>query len=101
AIFNLVAILHGEPLADPWANRASTEAFLRATSSTLAEQMAHEADWLAWPIHIAPEGPWTCEAPVVLLGDAAHAAAPFAAQGAAMAIEDAAVLAKCLPPPGQ
>ncbi|MGY1439456.1 FAD-dependent monooxygenase [Streptomyces reniochalinae] len=33
---------------------------------------------------------------MVLLGDAAHAAAPNAAQGASMAIEDAVVLAKCL-----
>ena len=33
---------------------------------------------------------------MALLGDAAHAMLPFAAQGAAMAIEDAAVLAKCL-----
>lgn len=34
--------------------------------------------------------------PVALIGDAAHAMLPFAAQGAAMAIEDAAVLARCL-----
>jgi salicylate hydroxylase len=33
---------------------------------------------------------------MTLLGDAAHAMLPFAAQGAAMAIEDAGVLAKCL-----
>jgi salicylate hydroxylase len=33
---------------------------------------------------------------VALLGDAAHAMLPFAAQGAGMAIEDAAVIAKCL-----
>ncbi|MGI5347266.1 FAD-dependent monooxygenase [Streptomyces sp. CA-250714] len=33
---------------------------------------------------------------MVLLGDAAHAAAPNAAQGASMAIEDSVVLAKCL-----
>jgi len=33
---------------------------------------------------------------MTLLGDAAHAMLPFAAQGAAMAIEDAAVLAQCL-----
>ena len=32
---------------------------------------------------------------IALLGDAAHAMLPFAAQGAGMAIEDAAVLAKC------
>jgi salicylate hydroxylase len=33
---------------------------------------------------------------MALLGDAAHAMLPFAAQGAGMAIEDAAVLARCL-----
>ncbi|MFF7408266.1 FAD-dependent monooxygenase [Streptomyces lydicus] len=33
---------------------------------------------------------------MVVLGDAAHAAAPNAAQGASMAIEDGVVLAKCL-----
>ncbi|MGW8552282.1 FAD-dependent monooxygenase [Streptomyces tubercidicus] len=40
---------------------------------------------------------------MVVLGDAAHAAAPNAAQGASMAIEDGIVLAKCLrdqPEPG-
>ncbi|WP_432108548.1 FAD-dependent monooxygenase [Streptomyces sp. AA1529] len=35
-------------------------------------------------------------ASMVVLGDAAHAAAPNAAQGASMAIEDSVVLAKCL-----
>ena len=34
---------------------------------------------------------------VVLLGDAAHAVSPHAGQGASMAIEDAVVLAACLP----
>lgn len=38
---------------------------------------------------------WTC-GPVTLLGDAAHPMFPFFAQGAAQAIEDAAVLARCL-----
>jgi 2-polyprenyl-6-methoxyphenol hydroxylase-like FAD-dependent oxidoreductase len=34
--------------------------------------------------------------PVVLMGDAAHAISPSSGQGASMALEDAAVLAKCL-----
>ena len=36
------------------------------------------------------------EGAIALLGDAAHAMLPFAAQGAGMAIEDAAVLAQSL-----
>ncbi len=42
-----------------------------------------------------PTGPWVNER-TALLGDAAHAMVPFLAQGAAMAIEDAAVLAASL-----
>lgn len=37
-----------------------------------------------------------CNGPVALLGDAAHPMLPFMAQGACQAIEDAAVLARCL-----
>jgi salicylate hydroxylase len=44
---------------------------------------------------VPAEGEWA-DGAVALLGDAAHAMLPFAAQGAGMAIEDAAVLAKCL-----
>ncbi len=43
----------------------------------------------------APMQHWS-EGHATLLGDACHATLPFLAQGAAMAIEDAAVLAKCL-----
>ena len=39
------------------------------------------------------EAPWIDPAGIVLVGDAAHAMSPYAAQGAAMAIEDAATLA--------
>lgn len=42
-----------------------------------------------------PLAHWTCGR-VALLGDAAHAMLPFFAQGAAQALEDAAVLAGCL-----
>jgi salicylate hydroxylase len=37
--------------------------------------------------------PWTSGSGFALIGDAAHAMTPFAAQGAAMAIEDAETLA--------
>jgi len=47
----------------------------------------------------APLATWT-KGRIGLLGDAAHAMLPFFAQGAAQAIEDAAVLAACLGPAG-
>jgi salicylate hydroxylase len=53
-------------------------------------------DWRRWALFTVPDrGGWT-DGAIALLGDAAHAMLPFAAQGAGMAIEDAAVLAKCL-----
>jgi 6-hydroxynicotinate 3-monooxygenase len=49
-----------------------------------------------WPIlDIKPIDTWS-KGPLVLLGDACHAMTPYMASGAAMAIEDAAVLARCL-----
>jgi salicylate hydroxylase len=52
--------------------------------------------WEKWALHDHPPLPQWGVGPVTLLGDAAHAMRPFLAQGAAMAIEDAAVLARCL-----
>ncbi|OJU02886.1 MAG: salicylate hydroxylase [Rhizobium sp. 63-7] len=46
-----------------------------------------------WPLYEAGPGNWQDGAKTVLIGDAAHAMMPFAAQGAAMAIEDAFELA--------
>ena len=40
--------------------------------------------------------PRWCDGNVTLLGDACHPMTPYMAQGAAMAIEDAAVLSRCL-----
>jgi salicylate hydroxylase len=53
-------------------------------------------DWRKWALFTVPGGSAWTDGAIALLGDAAHAMLPFAAQGAAMAIEDAAVLAKCL-----
>jgi salicylate hydroxylase len=53
-------------------------------------------DWRKWALFTVPEGGDWSDGAVALLGDAVHAMLPFAAQGAGMAIEDAAVLAKIL-----
>ncbi|WP_295849648.1 FAD-dependent monooxygenase [Tardiphaga sp.] len=57
-------------------------------------------DWRRWALFTMPDGGVWNRGPVALLGDAAHAMLPFVAQGAGMAIEDAAVLARCLGDPG-
>ena len=52
--------------------------------------------WLKWALYERrPIWCWS-KGPVALLGDAAHPMLPFLAQGAGMAIEDAAVAAQCL-----
>ena len=53
-------------------------------------------NWRKWALFTLPEGGEWTSGTVGLLGDAAHAMLPFAAQGAAMAIEDAAVLARSM-----
>jgi len=52
--------------------------------------------WRKGALFTLPGGSEWTSGTIALLGDAAHAMLPFAAQGAGMAIEDAAVLAKTL-----
>lgn len=61
------------------------------------ELFAQAGPWSVWPILEMPRSRQPHhDHGVVLIGDAAHAMTPFAAQGAAMAIEDAAVLAELM-----
>jgi salicylate hydroxylase len=52
--------------------------------------------WQKWALFDRAPQRIRAQGPVTLLGDAAHPMLPFLAQGGAMAIEDAAVLAQCL-----
>jgi salicylate hydroxylase len=52
--------------------------------------------WQKWALYDRPPIARWGKGPVTLLGDAAHPMLPYLAQGAAMAIEDAAVLARRL-----
>jgi salicylate hydroxylase len=56
---------------------------------------AAQGSWTAWPLYTAATPDWF-KGNVGLAGDAAHAMVPFQAQGAAMGIEDASVLAPLL-----
>ncbi|CAK5269576.1 unnamed protein product [Mycena citricolor] len=57
----------------------------------------HTGRIFRWRLRTLPALPTWYKGRTALLGDAAHATVPFLAQGAAMAIEDAAVLACLLP----
>lgn len=93
---NLAAFTAGPGLADKWAGHVDPAPLKRAmqTTAPVLSRLADEAGpWTAWPIHtVDRRPPWTFPG-VALIGDSAHAMTPFAAQGAAMAIEDAWTLA--------
>ena len=95
--FNLVAFTKGERIAEGWSGRADPgilAAAMRGTAPGLVRLVEMAGPWLTWPLHtVEQKQPWTTPAGIALIGDAAHAMTPFAAQGAAMAIEDAATLA--------
>ncbi|MDG4877588.1 FAD-dependent monooxygenase [Mesorhizobium sp. WSM4935] len=94
--FNLAAFTKGERIAEGWSGHADPailSAAMRGTAATLAKLAALAGPWTAFPIHTVAQRRWTMPEGIALIGDAAHAMTPFAAQGAAMAIEDAATLA--------
>ncbi|MFD1326850.1 FAD-dependent monooxygenase [Mycoplana ramosa] len=97
--FNVVAIHQGAFRGHIWSatsgQTGSTlrlDAFSAWNSEIVALLRAAEAP-LAWPLYECADGRWSNGRDLILIGDAAHATTPFAAQGAAMAIEDAAELA--------
>ena len=98
---NVVAIVPGNWNTPGWSAAADglelTNAFVAARWPGPARMMIKAVDsWRKWALFTLPEGGEWSSGAIGLLGDATHAMLPFAAQGAGMAIEDAAVLAKCL-----
>jgi salicylate hydroxylase len=100
ASVNLAAFSKGPGLAESWAARSDPAPLfeaLKGSSAGLLDALRQASPWSSWPVHtMRPASPWTHPGGLALVGDAAHAMTPFAAQGAAMAIEDAAVLASCV-----
>jgi salicylate hydroxylase len=94
---NVVAILPGR-LDDPYSRAPEIAGHFPASRwpATAQALIGAVAEWRRWPLWTLPDGGVWNAGPVALLGDAAHAMLPFAAQGAGMAIEDAVVLAQCL-----
>lgn len=68
----------------------------RDDHASIAEIIRSTEEIGKWPNYEMPPLPTWHKGPVCLIGDAAHAMSPSAGQGAAMALEDAMVLAMCL-----
>jgi salicylate hydroxylase len=98
---NVVAIVPGTWNRPGWsapgdANELKSAFASQGWPATARMLIGAVDEWRRWALFTLPDlGEWT-EGAIALLGDTAHAMLPFAAQGAGMAIEDAAVLAKCL-----
>ena len=99
---NLVVVVQGQPPAnlDDWDHAGHKEELDRAMGpihADLQDMLAAVPAWRLWPLCDRPplQGPHEmAKGRIALLGDAAHPMRPFLAQGAGMAIEDAAALAR-------
>jgi len=97
-MINIVAIARDDEPSEGW-SAAATPAEVLARfprerwAPAVHDVLATPTQWLKWPLYDRAARPLAGHGAVTLLGDAAHPMLPFVAQGAAMAIEDAAVLA--------
>jgi salicylate hydroxylase len=101
ALVNIVAIVQDEWNGTGWSEPAARDELLRHFPALFWCKPARTVvgvpqHWQKWALFDLPPLPHWGRGPITLLGDAAHPMLPFLAQGAATAIEDAAVLADCM-----
>ncbi len=99
AAVNIVAIVEDAEDEAGWSvpgDAAEIAARFDTWSDAARGIVARPKTWQKFALAgVDPQSPWI-SGRIALIGDAAHAMMPFLAQGAAMAIEDAAVLASAL-----
>lgn len=97
--FNVVALSSGKNPGETWAadcnpaHRSEMTTQFAGWHRDIRTLLSYAPKPTWWPLFGVSDGRWTDGQNKVLIGDAAHAMTPFAAQGAAMAIEDAYELA--------
>ncbi|MEV4314083.1 FAD-dependent monooxygenase [Actinocrispum sp. NPDC049592] len=82
------------PSGEDWRNRLVT--LFEPDDTPAAEIVAATKAPFASNAYDVPTTPNWHRTPMVLVGDAAHAASPAAGQGASMALEDSVILAQCV-----
>lgn len=96
---NVVAIVPEREGDEDW-GRLGDPAVLRDhfpdAAAPLTDLLSLPDTWVVWSLVDRPAARPMARGRIALLGDAAHPVLPFLAQGAALAIEDAAVLAASL-----
>jgi salicylate hydroxylase len=101
AMINIVAIVNDEWKEGGWSATGDRDEIMRhfgrfSWCNTARDLVMVPDRWQKWALYDRPSPYRAGSGPVTLLGDAAHPILPFLAQGGAMAIEDAAVLAAVL-----
>ena len=100
-LINIVGIVHEEFRKPGWSAAGDHAEILRqfarwSWANKARDLIALPERWLKWPLYAQSKPFRAGNGPVTLIGDAAHPMLPFLAQGAGMAIEDAAVVAHFL-----
>jgi 3-hydroxybenzoate 6-monooxygenase len=99
AALNVVAVTEGGQKTQGWNRTADTARLLSGFTRWCKESkslLESAGRWRAWSLFSLSALPHWSRGAVTLLGDAGHPVLPYLAQGAGLAIEDAAALAKCL-----
>ena len=99
SLINVVAIIRDDWDGPGWSEPGRREDIVDrfragAWQAAARELVAAAPHWRKWALFDSPSLRHWGMGPVTLLGDAAHPMLPYLAQGAAMAIEDAAVLGR-------